>query len=70
MKYVLLLQICSALLQLCYPSVEIKPAYNSYYQCGIAGYQTSIKMFQQLGYAHINTNKINIRFSCKQLDEA
>lgn len=57
-------------MQQCYSPVEIKPAYNSYYQCGIAGYQTSIKMFQQLGYSQINTNKINIRFSCKQLDEA
>jgi len=70
MKYVLLIQLCSTLMQQCYPPVEIKPAYNSYYQCGIAGYQTSIKMFQQLGYSQINTNKINIRFSCKQLDEA
>ena len=70
MKYVLLIQICYSIMQQCSPSVEIKPYYSSYYECGIAGYQTSIKMFQQLGYSQINTNKINIRFSCKQLDEA
>ena len=69
MKYVLLLQLCSALMQQCYPSVEIKPTYNSYYACGIAGYQNSIKMFQQLGYVSVNTNKVFVRFSCKLLNE-
>ena len=69
MQYALLIQLCFSISQQCLPSMEIKPYYSSHYQCGIAGYQMSIKMLQGLGYAKTNSMRAMVRFHCKPLYE-
>jgi len=65
MKYILILQICSAVYQQCsepYPNFE---PYNTFYDCATAGYLNAITINQELGMHEITKGKIMVNFKCE-----
>lgn len=67
MKFLLSLQICSAVLGQCSPPIDVSPLYQSHYDCASAGYLQSLKTIQNLGQVEVENNKIYVRFSCIEL---
>ncbi len=67
MKFILVLQICSAVYQQCsdpYPNFE---PFNSFYDCTTAGYLNAITINQELGKQEIIKGKIMISFKCEEI---
>ena len=67
MKFMLVLQICSAVYQQCsdpYPNFSY---YNTFYDCATAGYLNALTINQSLGIAEVNKSKILINFKCEEL---
>ena len=63
MKFLLVMQICSALNLQCMPDVVVGD-YNNHYDCATAGYLNAITTVQRMGPEIINKDRIIIRFSC------
>jgi len=67
MKYILLLQICSSLTNECSDTFQNKTIYNSWYECGRAGYVSAVSILDTMGYNAVNDTKSQIRFACKEV---
>ena len=67
MKYILIMQICSAIYQQCSDPMPNNIPYNSYYDCSTAGYLNALTINQSLGIAEVNESKILINFKCEEL---
>ena len=63
MKFLLVMQICSALNLQCMPDVVVGD-YKNHYDCATAGYLNAITTVQRMGPEMINKYRIIIRFSC------
>ena len=63
MKFLLIMQICSAINLQCMPDVVVGD-YKTHYDCATAGYLNAISSVQQMGPEMINKDRIIIRFSC------
>ena len=67
MKFMLVLQICSAVYQQCsdpYPNFSY---YNTFYDCATAGYLNALTINQDLGKIEVNAGKIMIQFRCEEV---
>ena len=60
----LVMTICSATFQTCLPPSDVRPVYESYYDCATAGYINSLGVLQQMDNENVNDNKIVINFEC------
>ena len=67
MKYILIMQICSAIYQQCSDPIPNNMQYDSYYDCSTAGYLNALTINQSLGIAEVNEGKILINFKCEEL---
>jgi hypothetical protein len=66
-KFILVLQICSAVYQQCSdPFPQLEP-YNTFYDCATAGYLNAITINQELGKQEIIKGKIMVSFKCEQI---
>ena len=63
MKFLLVMQICSAINLQCLPDVVIG-SYDSHYDCATVGYLNAMSSLQKMGPDMINKDRIIIRFSC------
>ena len=63
MKFLLVMQICSAINLQCMPDVVVCE-YKNHYDCATAGYLNAITTVQRMGPEMINKDRIIIRFSC------
>ena len=63
MKFLLVMQICSAINLQCMPDVVVGE-YKNHYDCATAGYLNAITTVHRLGTEMINKVRIIIRFSC------
>ena len=66
-KFVLVLQICSGVMQTCLAPTKLdNTLYNTWQECGIQGYKSALEMIKQ---DPINTNKLKtyIRFECNEV---
>ena len=66
MKFLLVIQICSALMQQCTEPLQIN-TYNSHYDCATAGFLKGITVLRELGVEYSNENKMLMNFSCTEL---
>jgi len=64
MKFLLTIQICSALMQQCTPPIEMG-IYNSHYDCATAGFIKGISSIRELGEDYVNEKRMLMNFSCK-----
>ena len=64
MKFMLVMTICSATFQTCLPPSDVRPVYDSHYDCATAGYLNSIRVLQSLDVDSVNDNQLVINFKC------
>tara|TARA_A100001515_G_scaffold126374_1_gene111582 strand:- start:357 stop:569 length:213 start_codon:yes stop_codon:yes gene_type:complete len=67
-KFLLVLQICSALHGNCLPQQTVD-LYDSWYGCAKAGLSETITLLDIIGEDMINNNRIIITFSCAPQNE-
>ena len=66
MKYMLVIQICSAIYQQCsdpYPNFQY---YDSFHDCSTAGYLNALTINQELGKIEVNAGKIMINLNVRK----
>jgi hypothetical protein len=66
MKFMLVLQICSAVYQQCSEPMPNYVPYDSYYDCSTAGYLNALTINQALGLGEVNKGKIMVNFKCEE----
>jgi hypothetical protein len=64
MKFLLIIQICSALIQQCTEPVEIYPLYSSHYDCATGGFLRGITVVREIGEEEVNNKNILVNFAC------
>lgn len=67
MKFILAIQICSAIMQTCTPPLEVG-SYASHYDCATAGFIKGIGVIRELGEEYVNENHMLMNFSCTPLE--
>jgi hypothetical protein len=67
-KFLLVIQICSALYGNCLPQ-QTMDLYDSWYDCAKAGLTETITLLDVIGKDMINNNKIIITFTCVPKNE-
>jgi len=63
MKFLLTIQICSAIMQQCTPPLEMG-LYNSHYDCATAGFIRGMGTIRELGEEYVNEKHMLVNFSC------
>lgn len=67
MKYMLVIQICSAIYQQCSDPHPNFQYYDSFHDCSTAGYLNALTINQELGKLDVNSGKIMINFKCEEV---
>ena len=67
-KFLLLIQICSALDGSCLPHQAVKMS-DSWYQCAREGTKETIALMDSIGEPLINRNRLYITFTCQVSNE-
>jgi hypothetical protein len=65
MKYLLVIQICSSVMQTCTDPMPIYPMYSSHYNCATGGFLSGISVIRELGEEEVNKDKIYVNFVCQ-----
>ena len=68
MKYLLVIQICSTLMQQCTDPVPMYPHHDNYYDCATSGFIRGISMIREIGVDEVNEKKIVVNFVCRPLE--
>jgi hypothetical protein len=63
MKFLLVIQICSAIMQQCTEPVQMN-TYNSHYDCATAGFLKGITVLRELGEEYVNDKHMLMNFAC------
>ena len=65
MKFILVLQICLSIAQTCMPPIKADNIlYDSWYDCGKAGYKSAYEILDKLTKVEVNKAKTMIQFRC------
>ena len=64
MKFLLIMQVCSALHMSCMDSMEAG-IYKTHFDCATAGYLNAIGLTREVGEDVSNRDRITIKFECK-----
>jgi hypothetical protein len=65
MKFLLIMQVCSALHMNEMPAGE----YKTHFDCATAGYLNAMGLMRELGEAEVNRSLITVQFKCKTFDQ-
>ena len=64
MKFILVLKVCYAVAQFCGPGIESTVTYDSYRECGLAGYTHAYDIMKSLPPEQVNQTHTYIKFYC------
>ena len=64
MKFLLIMQVCSALHMSCMDSMEAG-IYKTHFDCATAGYLNAMGLTQELGQEEVDRSRITIKFECR-----
>ena len=64
MKFLLIMQVCSALHMSCMDPMEVG-IYKTHFDCATAGYLKAIGLTREVGEDISNRDRITIKFECK-----
>ena len=64
MKFILVLQICSAVLNTCQNSQKANVTFDDYKLCGVSGYSIAGSIIEEMDQVKVNAEEIYIRFTC------
>ena len=68
MKFLLIMQVCSALHMACMDSMEAG-AYKTHFDCATAGYLNAIGLTREIEERVLNRDRITIKFECRPINE-
>ena len=68
MKFLLIMQVCSALHMSCMDSMEAG-MYKTHFDCATAGYLNAIGLTREVGEEVVNRDRITIKFECRPINE-
>ena len=68
MKFLLIMQVCSALHLSC---MNEMPAgeYKTHFDCATAGYLNAIGLTREVGQNVVNRDRITVKFECRPINE-
>jgi hypothetical protein len=64
MKFLLIMQVCSALHMSCMNEMVINE-YSTHYDCATAGYLNAMGLTRELGQEEVDRARITIKFECR-----
>ena len=64
MKFLLIMQVCSALHMSCMDPMEVGE-YSTHFDCATAGYLNAMGLMRELGPDEVNRSQITVQFKCK-----
>ena len=64
MKFLLIMQVCSALHMSCMDSMEAG-TYKTHFDCATAGYLNAIGLTREIEENVVNRDRITIKFECR-----
>jgi hypothetical protein len=67
MKFLLIIQICSILMQQCTDSIKMG-TYDSHYDCATAGFIQGLSGLREFGKEYVDKNRMLVNFSCTPLE--
>lgn len=68
MKFLLVIQICSVVLQNCTEPLKIYPMYDSHYDCATGGFIRGLTALREIGQEEVDKSRIIVNFSCQKQD--
>ena len=68
MKFLLIMQVCSALHMSCMDSMEAG-IYKTHFDCATAGYLNAIGLTREVGQDVVNRDRITVKFECRHINE-
>ena len=66
-KYLLVMKICSSLTGTCMPEQPMIES-NTWYECGRQGTINTLATIDTLGEEEMNTNKLFVSFTCREVN--
>ena len=66
MKFILVITLCSAAINICEKPMQIDPPFNSYKECALFGYTMSAEYLSKADENIINKDKIYTKFWCHE----
>ena len=69
MKFILILNICSAVHFNCLPPIEDNFVFNSWQECANAGYLRAIQETNKMDSGIVNRNQVVVNFACQSVEE-
>ena len=68
MKFLLIMQVCSALHMSCMVPMEVG-IYKTHFDCATAGYLNAIGLTREVGQDVVNRDRITVKFECSPINE-
>ena len=68
MKFLLIMQVCSALHMSCMDPMEVG-IYKTHFDCATAGYLNAIGLTREVGQNVVNRDRITVKFECRPINE-
>ncbi len=66
MKFLLIIQVCSALHMSCMDPMEAEH-YSTHFDCATAGYISALALTREIGEEVVSRDRITIKFECKPM---
>ena len=63
MKFLLIMQVCSAIYLSCMDEMTAGE-YKTHFDCATAGYLNAMGLMRELGEAEVNRSQITVQFKC------
>ena len=64
MKFLLIMQVCSAMTMSCMDRMEVG-MYKTHFDCATAGYLNAIGLTREVGQVVVDKDRITVKFECK-----
>ena len=64
MKFLLIIQVCSALHMSCMNEMIVNE-YPTHFDCATAGYLNAMGLTQELGQEEVDRSRVTIKFECR-----
>ena len=66
MKFLLIMQVCSAMQMSCMDRMEAG-MYTTHFDCATAGYISALALTREIGEEVVSRDRITIKFECKPM---
>ena len=66
MKFLLIMQVCSALHMACMDEMRTGE-YSNHFDCATAGYLNAMGLTREIGEVEVNRSRITIKFTCTEI---